>query len=209
MRQLLLITILCWSSISMAQIPNFDYGHFDKHAYTNSFFNLQMQFPEDWYISSTETNTKLGEMGKDLVTGDDANMKAMVDANMIRVANLLSVFKFELGSPVEYNPGIVGVAENLSIFTGMKNGHDYLENSKKIIEQSQLEYKEISIDASPIKINGNEFYKMTGSISIAGLHLKQEFYVTIRHKFALAFIISYTTEADKNDLFKVLQTIHM
>ncbi|HPI54613.1 MAG TPA: hypothetical protein PLU10_07950, partial [Chitinophagaceae bacterium] len=137
------------------------------------------------------------------------NMKAMVDANMIRVANLLSVFKFELGASVDYNPGIVAVAENVSIFTGMKNGHDYLENSKKIIEQSQLDYKNILIDETPVDINGISFYKMKGLLSIAGLELQQEFFVTIRHKFALAFIISYTKEADKNDLYKVLETIQL
>lgn len=209
MRTILLAILFCWSQYVCAQIPNFDYGHFDAHTYTNSFFNLQMKFPEDWYISSTETNNQLGKMGKELVTGDDANMKAMVDANMIRVANLLSVFKFELGAPVDYNPGMVAVAENLSIFTGIKTGHDYLENSKKIIEQSQLVYKSLTIDEKPIQLNGIAFYKMKGFLSIAGLELQQEFYVTVRNKFALAFVISYTKEEDQSDLFKILETIKM
>ena len=189
------------------QPAGFDYGSVNENVYSNDFFNCQIDLPEGWVVQSKEETERLTNLGKDLVAGDDERLKAVIDASQINSANLLSVFQFELGSPVEYNPNISVVAENVMHAPGIKSGADYLYQTRKLLMQSQFQYDYISEEYESETFNGKEFHRMDGLLSYAGLEIKQHYYSTITNGFAFNVIISYINDEQKSDLMAVINSI--
>ncbi|TAJ11686.1 hypothetical protein DMA11_15965 [Marinilabiliaceae bacterium JC017] len=185
----------------------FDYGHVENHKYTNSFFDFEMTLPADWVVQSKEQTENLTKMGKELVAGDDQNMKALLDASDINTANLLTVFKYEVGSAVEYNPNLALVAENLKNAPGIKTGGDYLFQSRKLLNQSQIQYDYIDEEFKKEVINNQEYYLMNASINFMGLTIKQKYYTRVKDGFCFAAIISYVDDEQKEELENILNSM--
>ncbi|MBN1501823.1 MAG: hypothetical protein JW982_16820 [Spirochaetes bacterium] len=185
----------------------FDYGSIDSNIYKNSFFSLTASIPEKWFVQSKETTQMLIEKGKDIVAGDDENMKAVIRASDVNTAYLLTVFQNELGTPVEYNASFMIMAENLKLYPGIKTGKDYLFSARRLMNQSQIKYDHLDEDFEKRSIGGKEFYLMNALIKYAGLDIKQTYYCTTLNGFALNVIISYVTDEQKAILDKFVSSI--
>jgi hypothetical protein len=186
---------------------DFDYGHVENNKYINSFFKAEMTIPKSWVVQSKEQMENLTETGKDLVAGDDANMKAKLNASEINIANLLSVNQFEQGAAVEYNPSILLIAENIKNSPGVKTGKDYLFHTKKFLEQSQLKYDHLDSQFEREVINGVDFYKLNADITYGGVTIKQVYYSTILKNFSFNAIISFTNDEQKAELLGSLTSL--
>ena len=172
---------------------NFDYGSVTDNIYTNDFFKCTINLPEDWVVQSREQTEQLTEMGKEIATGGNEELETIVKASEINSASLLTVFQYEIGSPVEYNPNIMIIAENVSHAPGIKKGSDYLFQSRNFLEKSNMQYDYLSEEFVNVMINGAEFYRMDAHINYMGLEIKQEYYSTIRDGFSFDMIVSYIT----------------
>jgi len=186
---LLFLTALITSCNSSGKPKNFDYGHIENNKYLNSFFGLELSLPNDWIVQSKEQTENLAKMGKDLVAGDDKNMKAVINAAEINSANLLAIFKHEVGTAVDYNPNFMLVAENLKNAPGIKNGSDYLFQSRQLLKHSQIQYDYIDENFKKEIINNQEFYLMNCSLNYMGLNINQRYYSTIQNGFCISAII--------------------
>lgn len=185
----------------------FDYGRVENNKYTNSFFNLEVNLPPKWIVQTKEQTDNLVEKSKNIVAGDNKNLKAMINASEVNSANLLAIFQYEVGSPVEYNPNLMMVAENLKLTPGIKTGSDYLYQARKLIKQSQIHYDSIDEEFKKVMIGNQEFYVMKASLSYAGLTIRQEYYSTIANGFGVSTIISYVTDEQKDILTKVIHSM--
>lgn len=192
---------------SQERPTNFDFGHVEDNKYVNSYFGFEMSLHPDWIVQTKEQMESMAKTGKALVAGNDSQMKAVIEASEINIANLLAVSQFERGSAVEYNPSMTLVAENIKQFPGIKSGNDYLFQARKILEQSQLKYD--SIDRVFIKevINGTDFYKMNAEIKYMGLSIKQVYYSTVASGFSFNAIISYVSDQQKKDLLELIHSM--
>jgi hypothetical protein len=186
---------------------NFDYGHVENGKYVNSYFNFEITLPTGWFVQTKEQMDEMTNSGQDLIAGDDSKMKAVFEASKVNVANLLSVFQFEQGAPVEYNPCFSLVAENIKKFPGIKTGSDYLFQTRKILEQSQIKYDHIDKEFSKEVINGTDFYKMNAEIEYTGLNIKQIYYSAIIKGFSFNLIISYINDQQEQDLLKAVNSM--
>lgn len=186
---------------------DFDYGRVENNKYVNSFFDFEISLHTDWIVKTKEQMESLTKAGKDLVAGDDSKMKAVIKASEINTANLLSVSQFERGSAVEYNPSMVLIAENTKNFPGIKIGSDYLFQTRRLLDQSQLKYDYIDKEFTKEVINGTDFYKMNAEIKYMGLNIKQVYYSTILKGFSFNVIISYINDQQKQDLLKSINSM--
>lgn len=113
----LLLTIVILSIFpncpTKAQSTDFDYGNIEQNIYMNKYFGVEMVLPQDWVVQSREQIDHIMKTGKNLVAGDDAKMKAVIKASEVNSANLLTVYKYEIGSAVDYNPSMAMMAENI------------------------------------------------------------------------------------------------
>lgn len=176
---ILFLTIITFGCNSQDTPKNFDYGHVKKDKYVNSFFHFEITLPTKWIVQTKEQKDDLMKTGGDLMAGDDKKMKAALKAAEIKSANLLTVFQYEVGTAVDYNPGMVIMVENVSNLPGMKTGSDYLFQVRKFMKQSQIKYDTIDKDFSKELINGVEFYKMNAVMNYLGFAIQQIFYTTI------------------------------
>ncbi|MCD4773736.1 MAG: hypothetical protein K8R41_10185 [Bacteroidales bacterium] len=188
-------------------VEGFDYGRVENNKYLNSFFDFEISIPPTWVVQTKEQTDNLVEVGENLIAGDDENMKAIIKASEINSANLLVVFKYEVGSPVEYNPSFVLIAENLKNAPGVKKGSDYLFHARKLLLQSQVQHDYIDEEFKKEIINNQEFYLMNSSINYAGFNIKQVYYTTIKNGFSVNAIITYVNEEQKNELEKVINSL--
>jgi len=203
-----LFSISILSSCDTVQKPKyFDYGKIENNVYINPYFNFKMDIPPKWVVQDKKQTERLAEIGKKAVAGDDENLSKIIKASEVRSAILLTVFKHEIGTPVDFNPSIMVVVENVSIAPGIKNGADYLYQTRKLLKRSKIQYEYIDDDFEKVTINDTDFYRMNLGINTAGVDVKQSYYVTVKDGFAIATIITYTTEEEKKELEKYLNTI--
>lgn len=204
---ILLLTILI-SGCKVENTPdNFDYGKVEGNKYVNSYFDLEMDVPADWFVQSQEQMENITKVGKDMVAGDDENMKAIVKASDVNTANLLGVFQHEYGSAVQFNPNFLVVAENVKAAPGMRTGSDYLFQSRRLLTQSQFQYDRIDETFEKETINGTDFYKMKAEVSLMGITIRQIYYSTILKDFSFNVIISYSSDEQKDALLKVINSM--
>lgn len=195
-------------SKSQNQTEGFDYGHVDNGVYQNDYFGFSIKLPEDWVVQSKEQTDNIVNKGKDLLAGDDENLKAMIKASEINVANLLAVFQYELGSAVEYNSNMAIVAENVKNAPGLKDGKDYLFQARRVILHGQFKYDYLSEEFEKEEINGMVFYKMDAHLNYMGLEIRQVYYSTVLKGFSLNLIISYVSDEQKSALLSSIKTMN-
>lgn len=203
----ILIIVLFYNCASNGKPDNFDYGSVTDNVYSNQFFKCNIKLPENWIIQSKEQTERLADMGKDLVVGENRKLESVIKASEINIANLLTVFQYELGSAVEYNPNITIVAENVTNASGIKKGSDYLFHSRRLLKQGQFQYDYLSEDFEDEMINGVEFYKMDAHMNYMGLEIKQIYYSTIKRGFSFVVIVSYVNNGQKKVLLESVNSL--
>jgi hypothetical protein len=186
---------------------DFDYGRVEKNRYINSYFNFEMNLPAGWNIQTKGQMESLQKRGNDLVAGDNSTMKAVIKASEINTANLLMVFQYKTGAAVDYNPGIMLIAENVKNFPGIETGNEYLFQARKLILQSQIKYDTIDSLFTKETIGGVDFYKMNTGIKYNAKDIKQTYYSTVTKGFSFNIIISYVTDKQKADLLKSVNSM--
>ena len=211
MKTIRILLLLCFavaSLPSLAQISEeFDYGNLQEHTYSNDFFGFSLDIPPDWFIQNEEQIGKLMDIGREMVTGDDENMKAILKASEVNTATLLAVYQYEMGSPVDYNPNLVMVAENLSLAPGVKSGKDYLFHARKLLLQTQMPYTHVDTTFGERDFGSQEFGVMHATLSLMGMEIGQTYYCTVKNGFSLSLIVSWLGEEQKEAIDKVLSSL--
>lgn len=203
----ILLTLLLVSCNNKGLAQDFDYGRIENNKYYNSFFNLEMTIPTDWIVQSKEQTENLTKKGADLMAGDDKNLKAVIKASDVNSAYLLTVFQYEVGVAVDYNPSFMLISENLKNTPGIKNGGDYLFHVRKMLKQSQVQYNYFDENFIKETINGQDFFLMNASLEYMGIKIKQVYYSTIINGFSFGIIISYVSKEQKQELDSIINSM--
>ena len=185
----------------------FDYGSIEDNIYQNRFFGLSLTLPDSWVVQTQETLQKMNEAGKELIAGDDENLKQALDANQVTTVNLLGVFQHDVGVSANFNPSFMLVAENMSRFPNIKSGSDYLFQTRKFLKQSQLTYSYMDDEFKKTTIGKKEFYTMKTIISIGNGEVTQVYYSTILNGFCLSAVISYINDTQKTKLENIIHSM--
>lgn len=203
----LLSLLLSVSCIAQDTLQVFDHGHLEGDKYVNAFFDLQLELPKDWVVQSQEQVDLIMKTGREMVAGDDANLKAVVKASEVNTAQLITAFQYELGTAVDYNPGFMLIAENLVMAPGIKNGHDYLFHARRLMQSIQIQYDHLDEEFDHQVINNIDFYTLNASFSMNGMQIKQVYYATTKNGFSVVGIISFINDDQRELLLKVINSI--
>ncbi len=182
------------------------YGVIRDGEYSNSYFNMAIKVPRNWTVQSDAEQEELMHLGNEIIAGDDKNLKAFLTASQKQTVNLFAFFKYEIGAPVPFNPSILAFAENVVNARGIKRGSDYHFHWKKTLESGQVKY-EFPGDIFTITISGVSFDVMPAVVVMGGVKVKQEFYATRINDYILGFILSYSTNSEKNELNGVVSSL--
>lgn len=183
-----------------------DYGKVESSVYRNNYFGMSVTLPSDWSVQDEAAREELAKAGGEMIAGDDKNLKAAVKASELTSLNLFAVFQHPLGAPVDFNPNIICVAEQVRNSPGIKTGEDYLFHAKKLLQSGQMEVA-FPADVYATTIGGKEFHVMSVDMSMSGATVSQKYYTAVMKGYALSFIVSYTTAEDEAALESILKTV--
>lgn len=186
---------------------NFDFGEVENNQYSNEFFQCTIDLLPDWVIQSRDEMEKLQDLGTEIIAGDDKKLERQLKASDIRSAKLITVFKYEIGTATEFNPNISIVAENIKYSSNIRSGEDYLNHSRKLMEQSQFKYDSISTDFDKVDFSGIIFSRMYTSVIYMEIPIRQEYFSTVMNGFSFNIVISYSSNEQKNELNEMLGTL--
>lgn len=205
---LLSLIILLSCSNKENKIPeNFDFGKAENGLYTNKYFGLKIHFDPSWSIQNKEQMNQLVDRGSQVIAGENESIKRQMKASLVNTAYLLTIFKHEVGSPVEHNPSFLSIAENVKNFPGIKTGEDYLTNVKNTMNRTELDYDFNNIEQA--QIGNSKFYVLKSSLNHLRRTINQEFFARIEKGFSLSFIITYANDEEKEELYKIIDSIEI
>lgn len=183
-----------------------DYGTITNNIYSNNYFDISINIPDSWFVQSQAAQKALMETGSNLIAGDDKTLKSVLKESEKQTVNLFSAFKFEPGAPVNFNPSIISVAERVSHMPGIKKGSDYLFHAKKLLESGQMNY-EFPNNLYTKELSGLSFDVMPAQITVNNITVYQDYHVVKAKDYALAFILSYSTDSEKRELDDILNKL--
>jgi len=187
-------------------VDEIGYGAIEEGVYRNDYFNLSIKVPENWAVQSQAAQQQLMETGTSLLSGEDENLKAAMKESQKQTINLFSFFKYEQGSPVAFNPSILSIAEKMSHMPGVKRGSDYHFHAKELLLAGQVNY-EFPNEIFTQELSGVSFDVMPGQVTFGNRTVYQNYYATRIKDYVLLFILSYTSDAELEELNQILESI--
>lgn len=184
-----------------------DFGTIENSTYKNNYFGFSIKIPTGWSVQDEEMRQKIMDTGRKMVAGDDKNLNAAIKASEMQTLNLLTVFKYEVGSPVEFNPSIACLAEKIHHMPGIKRGKDYHFHTRRILENNQNITVSFPKEIYTKEVDGINFDIMTLEMPFGSKTVKQKQYATVMKGYALLIIVSFLSSEEEAELEKVLESI--
>lgn len=185
---------------------NFDYGKIEKNVYQNEFFGMHWPINDGWEsLDRGYVDSLRAEGLKDMV-GDNEQLEKTITAADIKTANLLSIIHVDTVEVQMYSPNISMMAENLALNIQIKNGQDYLEEAKKFMQGSGVNFEFVG-DIHQFNIDGKEFFTMEVINLVQGVPIHQDFYATVINGFGLALVGSWMDKKQRVIIQQSLATI--
>lgn len=183
-----------------------DFGAIKNNIYKNKYFSLSVTLPPTWSVQDENSRKQNIKLAKKMLAGDDKNLTAVMKASEMSSVSLFTATKHPIGTPVSFNPSISCVAERISHMPGLKTGQDYLFHAKKLLQSSQMKVS-FPKKFSNQSLGGHDFGVMYVDMNIRGTRLHQKYYATLLKGYALAFVISFSTNEDELALQNILNSM--
>jgi len=183
-----------------------DFGAVEGSVYTNRYLGVKIPVPQGWSVQDNEAKKAILESGKQMTAGKDASLRAAMEASELNSVPLLMIFKFPVGSAVDFNPSFSSVAEKVSRMPGITRGSDYLFHVKKALQQAQIKYTFADAIRTEM-IGGLSFDVLDATMSAGSVVVYQKYYAAIMKGYALTLIVTYSASDDLKELQSVLSSI--
>lgn len=178
-------------------------------VFRNEAFGMTVQKPDGWYAQSFDEMIQAHQMGANMLSGDDENMKASLESALESTLPLFTFFKKPPGTPGDFNPNVIASAENIDMYSeGIKTGCDYLANMVKVLEQSQVQF-EVDGDCGTTDLNGQTFGVQSISMSAGSQTVNQRFLACRSGDHAIGIVQSYMTEKQRDEVNGVVDSLEI
>ncbi|HZH34940.1 MAG TPA: hypothetical protein VEX64_08880 [Pyrinomonadaceae bacterium] len=170
----------------------------DEAVYQNTFFNFELDLPEEWQLLNKDELELVLEAGKIFYGHSDARENARVEAAHKRLITLFAISKEDFGLPG--NAMFWAMAEK-SVNPALGLRELAALNQKPFIGKSRFPAI-ITRQIYETKIGGANFAAFEGEIEATGTKVRQKMFFTRRKGYDLTFILIYTKDED----LKVMET---
>lgn len=178
----------------------------DNIHFSNEKFKLSIVKPQSWYAQSIKELIATQRKGGDMMSGDDENFEAIVEASLKTSLPLFGFHEFTPGTPTEHNSSLMGAAENISALPGIKNGCDYLYHAKQLIKQSQVRM-EVEEDCLQQKINGTDISFFNSKMEFGTNIIKQKYMACLSGDYAIAIVYTIVNKENTSEIDDMLSTL--
>ncbi|MEO1241663.1 MAG: hypothetical protein AAFX54_07110 [Pseudomonadota bacterium] len=178
----------------------------DENTLNSTRFGISVRHPDGWYSLDYDQLNGLLEIGADVATKGNDDLDKVIEATKKNNYNIFAIMQHEPGTPVEENPNVIGLAENVSLAPGIKRGSDYFFHARKLMEQANP--NSIFAEAYETRIiDGVEFDQMDVTVEMAGVVTAQSYYAARNNDFVILIIQSYVSNEGKTATDEVIDTI--
>ena len=202
---LLAVVILLLSGCAANKNP-LTSGGFDGQNYTNNYFGLSFEIPQEWSVTGTTELAQAFGVEPELL-GDISSDKDKLDRlKKLKVVPLAYVSRYEHNTSLEKNYNFSAIAQSIkeSELKVDKN-MDYIETMVKQIADKKLNMTVVKKE--DVKINSVDFAMMETEAKFETVTLKQRIYCTIQKGYVLSFTISYLDDDQLGELEAIVNTI--
>jgi hypothetical protein len=201
------LMFIALSACKNDKVPtNFDYGNVDGNEYSNEFFDFSLEFDETWTVQDQAEMNQIKDLGTSVIEESNKDLAEVVEASMINTAFLFSIFKYPMGSTTQFNPSLLILAENSNNYiNSFQTGKDFLVEAKKLMEQSNVGFA-FEDEISLMTIDGQDFYVLKAKMLGVNNEIQQEYIATLKHGFALSYILSFNNTTDQIALYEMIHS---
>jgi hypothetical protein len=178
----------------------------DNQYYHNEKFGLRVEKPEGWYSQSIEETMQLAARGSQIISGEDKNMKAALEASLKSTLTLFSFFEFPPGTPGKPNSSVISLAEYIAAYPGIKDGCDYLANMKQVIQQSQMAMSFGEV-CQKTKLSTSTFGYIDATAEVGNTLVRQRYLACKKADHAIAIIQTFYNEQQEASTTDVVKSI--
>src|ERR1700741_2668114 len=196
------ILLLCFYANPQSRL---DPGVVNDGTYSNPDLGFSFRYPKGWTVHGEATNEHIREVGREKLAESGAVSKAPSEVALKNTYQLLTVFRYPLGTPgVTFNPGVLVMAENVAYAPGITNGSDYLLNVRAILLKAGAQV----LHKDPIECHfaGSEFFRDDLDVQVNGVHLIQTSFATLTKGYALIFIFLGEDQKSVDETAKAMET---
>lgn len=187
----------------------FGWGTYKGAHYTNEFFNFEIDLPENFHQRTpqgiVDMNLQPDENG--IITPIDIN--SIEDLSAEAIVHYVYTAEYEETPEGMFNPYINVFSENMQYSNTLYNKEDYVENSinytARIFTQSGINIKVFPLEKP--WLGDRQFAKGSMKIDYDQFIMFQEMYAITKKNYAFVILIGYSNEAEKEELYKVLESI--
>ncbi|WP_235533056.1 hypothetical protein [Paenibacillus sp. Leaf72] len=201
---LLLVLVAVLVAACGGSTKDVDLGTTAKGTYSNEYFGVSLNFPEEWEYQDSETMNQLTSEVGEAIVGNDDKKKKQLDYAQTKTLNLLMASQYPIGGE-QTGASVMAIAEKLSMLQGIKTGKDYLEASKKFMVESQLPYEYKDIVST--KVGGKDFDMMEVTINAGEVTVTQHYYSAILEGYAFNLITTYLDDETKKTTDDVISSV--
>lgn len=181
------------TEVEIQKTPKIDAGVIEDGLYRNQYFDFSLKLPEGWHVQSEIIYKKVLKKGSRVMAGDDKALKASIDDRIKNFVMLFTLSEYLLGAPVEFNPTIIALIDNVSEWPGIKKPEDYLFHVKRTTSMGQLNY-EFSGESETVNISGQDFGMMPVILHLGKIQVKQKMYALLKDGYVLLITTAYVNE---------------
>jgi hypothetical protein len=181
----------------------------DNKHFTNQQFDLTVEKPEKWYTQSAEEALMLQAQGSTMLSGDDKNMKALLDASVKSTLTLFSFFELPPGTPDKNNPSVISTAEYILAYPGIKTGCDYLSSMKQLIARSQVQMQ-FDEGCQTEKLGGSTFGFVNATVAVGpDMLVHQRYWACRKGDHAIGVVQTFYDETSDKSTTDIIKTIQV
>ena len=184
-----------------------DLGTITDSIYQNRYFGFTLALPDGWFVQNRAGLEEIQEIGKDVLAGDDENLKSLFEAGEQNSVNLLGIHQHPPGAPVEFNPTLLCVAEKTKQFPGITKASDYLFHAKRTLQMGAIEVR-FPTDIYAMEVGGLSFDTLDIELQFGSKTVKEKMLATLIKGYALTFIIVFDTDVHYDMLLDTLDSVH-
>jgi hypothetical protein len=199
---LLLLLVACSSQESPSPLTvNTDGNHYD-----NAFFGVGVEKPDGWYAQNPEETIALQQRGTAVLAGDKEGMRALIEASLESSVPIFGFFEVPPGTPGRMNPNVLGIAENITPFPGVREGCDYLEHVKHLLLQGNLPYR-FEQECRSRTLSGRTLGLIVGTVELGEVTVTQRYYALVQKPYALAFVQTFYDDEGRENTGRIIDSL--
>lgn len=197
--------ILLVSGCVKSAINSGNVAEIEKRVHHVGYFNMTIVVPDNWAIQSQAAQKDITKLGEKIIAGKDEAMKRIIEQSEKNRINLFAFFKYEIGSPVSFNPNIAAIAEKVSQYPGIKRGSDYLYHVRAGLTASPLHY-DFPSDIQTRLISNVAFDILPAKVTHGKAVVSQEYYAAKIDDYVLTMVLTYSTEDELSELLEIVDS---